>query len=107
MAEATLLDQLDVLVERGIYKDREALMKDALRSLLRSRPELRERLAVELYRRGEVSLSRAAEIGGLDLENFKELLREAGVARRILPAGEAVRQEAEQLLRLRGTKGSE
>ena len=32
----------------------------------------------------KVSLSRAAEIVGIDIESFKELLREAGVARMIL-----------------------
>ena len=102
MLEAvTLLDKLDVLVERGIYRDREALMKDAMRSLLRSKPELRGRLAIELYQQGGVSLSRAAEIGGLDIESFKELLREAGIVRSISPVGEAVWKEVEQLMRLR------
>jgi predicted HTH domain antitoxin len=89
---------VDVFVAQGIYKDREALLEDALQSLLRSKPELRARLAIELYRVAEVSLSRAAEISGLDLENFKELLREAGVVRRVAPRGEAVHDETEQLL---------
>lgn len=102
MAEGvTLLEELDVLVERGVYRDREALLNDALRSLLRSKPELRRQLAIELYRRGKVSLSRAAEIGGVDIESFKELLREAGIAREIPPAGEAVQTEVERLMRLR------
>jgi len=98
MAEAaTLLDELDVLIEKGIYKDRESLVRDAMRSLLRSKPELRGQLAVELYRQGRVSLSRAAEIGGIDMESFKELLREAGVARVIPPVGGAIENEVEQL----------
>lgn len=93
-----------MLIERGIYKDREALMKDAMRSLLRSKPELRGQLAIELYKRGKVSLSRAAEIGGVDMESFKELLREAGIVRTVPPAGEAIRNEVEQLMRLRGAE---
>ena len=102
MAEVvTLLDELDILIERGIYKDRETLMKDAMRSLLRSRPELRGQLAIELYRQGKVSLPRAAEIGGVDMESFKELLREAGVTRMIPPVDETIRGEVEQLMRLR------
>lgn len=76
-------------------------MNDATRSLLRSKPELRGQLAIELYKRGKVCLSRAAEIGGVDIGSFKELLQEAGVARIIPPVGEAVRNEVEQLLRLR------
>ena len=97
----TLLDELDVIVKRGIYKDREALIKDAMRSLLRSKPELRAQLAIELYKRGKVSLSRAAQIGGVDMESFKEILREAGVARIIPPIGEAIGNEVEQLMYLR------
>jgi len=49
----------------------------------------------------KVSLSRAAEIVGIDIESFKELLREAGVARMIPPAGEVVQHEVEQLMRFR------
>jgi predicted HTH domain antitoxin len=104
--ESSLLEQVDVLVAHGIYKDREAVLEDALRSLLRSKPELRSRLAIELYRVEEVSLSRAAEISGLDLENCKELLREAGVVRRVMPRGEAVHDETEQLLLAREAEPS-
>lgn len=102
MAEGiTLLDELDILVERGIYKNREELLQDAMRSLLRSKPELRVQVAIELYKRGKVSLSRGAEIGGVDIESFKEVLREAGIVRAIPPVGEAMRHEGEQLRRLR------
>jgi predicted HTH domain antitoxin len=99
--EATLLDAVAVLIERGIYKDRDALVQDALRALLRSKPELRGQLAVALYQRGDVSLTRAAEISGLDIESCKELLSEAGVVRGIAPAGQEVQHETRQLLRTR------
>jgi len=99
--ETTLLDAVTVLIERGIYKDRDALLQDALRALLRSKPELRGQLAVALYQRGDVSLTRAAEISGLDIESCKELLREAGVIRGIPSAGQEVHDEVQQLLRTR------
>ena len=99
--EATLLDAVTVLIERGIYKDRDALLQDALRALLSSKPELRGQLAVALYQRGDVSLTRAAEISGLDIESCKELLREAGVVRGIPPAGQEVQHEVQQLSRTR------
>ena len=102
--ETTLLDAVTVLIERGVYKDRDALMQDALRALLRSKPELRGQLAVALYQRGDVSLARAAEISGLDLESCKELLRESGVVRSIAPAGQEVQHEVQRLLRLRETE---
>src|SRR5919199_5137109 len=94
--ETTLLDAVTVLIERGVYKDRDALMQDALRALLRSKPELRGQLAVALYQRGDVSLTRAAEISGLDLESCKELLREAGVVGGLPPAGEGVSDEVQR-----------
>jgi predicted HTH domain antitoxin len=104
MTVRTLLDELDVLIERGLYEDQEALIEDAMRSLLRSKPHLRRQLAIELYRRGEVSFSRAAEIAGVDIETFKESLREAGVTRDIPPVGEAIEDEVEKLMQLRAAE---
>ena len=101
MEADAILDELDILVERGIYKDREALLNDAMRSLLRSKPGLRVQLAIELYKRGKVSLSRAAEIGGVDIENFKEHLQEAAVSRVVPQIGGVIRDEVEKLIRLR------
>lgn len=68
-----------ILVDMGKYSSREELMEDALRALLRTKPELRMDLAIELYKKREVSLSRAAEICGLNIEDFKELLKERGI----------------------------
>jgi len=69
----------DILVQIGHYHDKEELREDALRALIRSKPHLKKELAVELYRRNEISLSRGAEIAGLHLEDFKELLSEKGI----------------------------
>jgi predicted HTH domain antitoxin len=99
--EATLLDTVTVCIEGGIYKDREDLMHDAVRALLRSKPKLRGQLAVALYQQGDISLTRAAEISGLDIESCKELFREAGAVRRISPIGQEVQHEVQQLLRAR------
>jgi predicted HTH domain antitoxin len=104
MTVRTLLDELDLLVERGVYEDQEALIEDAMRSLLRSKPALRRQLAIGLYKQAKISLSRAAEIEGVDIESFKESLREAGVSRSIPPVGEAVQDEAEMLLHLRAAE---
>lgn len=99
---AMLLDELDVLIGKGFYRDREALVQDAMRSLIRSKPELRVQLAIELYKTEDVSFSRAAEIAGVDIESFKEFLREAGVARIIPPVGdEAIVDDVNQLMDFR------
>ncbi|GAK58493.1 hypothetical protein U27_05467 [Candidatus Vecturithrix granuli] len=95
----TLLEDMNLLIQEGVYRDRETLLQDAMRALLRSKPELRSQLALALYKRRNVTLARASEIAGVDQENFKELLREAGVSYRIEPVGEALEREVEQLLR--------
>ncbi len=63
----------------GRYENKSELIKDALRALLRAKPELRRDVAVELYTKKEVSLSRAAEICGMNVEDFKELLKERSI----------------------------
>jgi predicted HTH domain antitoxin len=76
----SMIEELDeLLIGLGKYPDKNELMKDALRALLRAKPDLKKDIAVELYRRKEVSLSRAAEIYGSNIEDFKELLKERGV----------------------------
>jgi predicted HTH domain antitoxin len=76
----TILSKLDeILVRIGKYPSKEELIEDALRTLIRAKPELKRDLAIELYIKKEVSLSRAAEICGLNIEDFKALLKEKGI----------------------------
>lgn len=76
----SIIDELDeILIDLGKYSNKDELMKDALRALLRAKPELKKDVAIELYKKGAVSLSRAAEIYGSNMEDFKELLKERGI----------------------------
>jgi len=94
-----LLEDVDLLVERGLYESKDELLEDAVRTLLRTRPDLRQELAVALYARGRVSLARAAELAGLDQESFKALLQE--------PVGKrAVREEVDTLSQSRIDNGN-
>lgn len=53
-----ILDKIEeILLELGRYPGKRELIEDALRSLIREKPELKMDVAVELYKRGEVSLS--------------------------------------------------
>jgi len=75
-----ILDKIEeILLELGRYPGKRELIEDALRALIREKPELKMDVAVELYKRGEVSLSRAAEICGLNIEDFRELLKSRGI----------------------------
>lgn len=90
-----IIDELDeILIDMGLYPNKDELKKDAFRALLRAKPELKRDLAIELYRKGKISLSRAAEIYGSHAEDFKELLRERGIKIQVpsIPANEIDRE---------------
>lgn len=96
----TTLNKFDeILVRIGRYPGKKELIEDAFRALLRAKPQLRRDVAIELYRKNEVSISRASEICGLNLEDFKELLRENGIKISVpsIPA-EKINEEVERIL---------
>ena len=66
--------EIDSLVRIRSYVSSEAVISDAVRALLVLKPGLKMEVALDLYKNGEVSLWRAAEMAGLCLEEFKELL---------------------------------
>ena len=76
-----LAEDFEALADLGGYENADAVLEDAIRTLLRRRPELRRELAVEKYRRGTVSLNRAAELAGVSTEGFKTELAERGIPR--------------------------
>jgi predicted HTH domain antitoxin len=71
--------QLEAVVRAGVFRDREHAIREAMHTLFTVRPQLRTEAAVELFRSGEVSLLRAAEMAGLDFESFRLLLRDRGL----------------------------
>ena len=96
----TALSKLDeILVSTGRYPSKKELIEEALRALIRAKPELKRDVAIELYKKNEVSLSRAAEICGLNIEDFKELLKERGIKIPVpsIPV-EEVDEEVERIL---------
>ena len=62
-----------------MFRDREHAIKEAMRTLFTVRPQLRTEAAIELFRSGEISLLRAAEIAGLDFESFRAMLRDRAI----------------------------
>lgn len=75
-----IVDQeLDAVIRAGMFRDREHAIHEAIETLFVVRPQLRTEAAVELFRSGEVSLLRAAELAGLDSESFRHLLCNRGI----------------------------
>src|SRR5574341_1201439 len=80
---ADLDRKVKALISGGIYPSELEVIKDAIKSLFRENAELNIRAAIELYRKGEVSLSKAAEIAGMTTVEFKEVLGKRGFIREI------------------------
>ena len=75
--------ELDAVIRAGVFRDQEHVFQEAVETLFTVRPHLRMEAAVEMFRSGEVSLLRAAEIAGLDFESFRRLLQDRGIPREI------------------------
>jgi len=75
----TKKEEIDALLRMNIYCSEEEIMADAMRALLESRPQLKVEIAVDLYKNKEISLWKAAEIAGMRLEEFKEILSSRGI----------------------------
>jgi predicted HTH domain antitoxin len=86
-----LEDELKAVVQAGNYRSQEEAIGHALEVLLAAHPPLRLNTAVELYRRSRVTLSRAAEIAGVEVETFKTRLAEHGVSIPVDESPEEVR----------------
>jgi predicted HTH domain antitoxin len=82
-----------ILVDARLYPDQEAVIQDALRSLLKEKPQLRVELAIHRYQTEDISLARAAHLAGLSFDEMKSLLVQRGIKLRLGPAD---KQQAEQ-----------
>ena len=90
--------KLHDLVEAKIYENDEAAIQDALRLLLRARPEVRIRLAIHRYQTEDISLAKAAELAGVSWQQMKDILIERGIQPRLGPQTlEEARREVETL----------
>ncbi len=74
---------IEGLIRAGYYKNREVFLEDAFRIMLEVKPQFKLEIAVELYKSEKISLSRAAEIAGVSLEEFKDLLEIKGIKKEV------------------------
>jgi len=75
--------EIRALIKYGYYGSIDEAVKDAFRTLLNAKPDLRIAAAVELYKEGEVSLGKAAEIAGETTIEFKDILADRGIRREV------------------------
>lgn len=96
-----LEDALQAVVRAGRYRSEQEAVHHALEVLLAANPTLRTQTAIELYRRGKVTLSRAAEMAQLELETFKEQLVEKDLLLEVSETPDDVRAGADFIHHLR------
>jgi len=75
--------QVQDFVDAALYQDEKAVIRDALRHLLRARPELRIQLAVFRYQHERISLAKAASLAGVSWAQMKDILLERGISPRL------------------------
>lgn len=73
--------EMNALVNAGIFRNKTEMVKEALRLLFATRPQLNVEAAVQLYKEGEITLGRAAEIAGITRWEFETLLMDRGITR--------------------------
>ena len=86
------------LVAANLYDSEESVIQDALRHLLRERPNMRIQLAIHRYQDHELSLAKAASLAGVSWAQMKDILLERGIQPRLGPeTAEDARQEVQAL----------
>lgn len=70
--------ELEVIPKTGYYTSTSEFLKDAIKTILAARKDLRISIAIELYKKG-YSLGRAAEIADIDYEEMKRILTKSGI----------------------------
>ena len=70
--------ELEVIPKTGYYTSTSEFLKDAIKTILAARKDLRVSIAIELYKKG-YSLGRAAEIADIDYEEMKRILAKSGI----------------------------
>lgn len=93
--------EIDALVKAGYYSSKSDVVKDALRTFLSEKKNLRLAAAVELYKRGEVSLGKAAEIADVGIVEFKEVLASQGYKRVLTVSRRDLKRADERMKKMR------
>jgi predicted HTH domain antitoxin len=89
----------EAILRAGNFSSLDDLLDHALNSwLYQLSPELRWKVAVDLYTTEQVSIGRAAEIAGLNYFVFEEKLRETGIDLIAAEATTELEQEKQKTL---------
>lgn len=85
--------EIEASSETGYYDNKSEFLRDATRTLLAARKDVRIAIACNLYKKGKISLGRAVEIADVNYEEMKKILTERRVE---LHRGAATKKEMEE-----------
>jgi predicted HTH domain antitoxin len=71
--------EIKALVRGGYFNSKDSFIEEAVKYMLSSRGDLKINAVVEMYSSKDVSLGRAAELAGLSIFEFKEILKARGI----------------------------
>ena len=77
--ESMLAQGLRAVVQAGIYRTEEEALQEAISTLFAVKPALRQEAAIELFKSGEISITRAAAMAGLTRWRFQDVLAQRGI----------------------------
>ena len=86
-------------VDAHLYDSEDEVVRDALRHLLRARPDARIHLAIHRYQSEDLSLAKAADLAGVSWAQMREILVEKGITPKL--GAETAEDAAKELGALR------
>ena len=84
--------ELGAISETGYYDSASEFLRDAMRTILAARKDLRIAIATVLYTGGKISLGKAVEVADVNHEEMKKILVDKGIK---IHRGAATRKEME------------
>ena len=71
--------ELGAIPETGYYDSTSEFLRDAMRTLLAVRKDLRIAIATVLYKGGKISLGKAVEVADVNYDEMKKILVDKGI----------------------------
>ncbi|MBI3923247.1 MAG: UPF0175 family protein [Armatimonadetes bacterium] len=103
LPETLLERELRATVSAGLFRSEREALQEALSTWLAVKPSRRLEAAIQMFRSGEVSLSRAAEMAGVTRWRLQDLMAERGIFQEVEVAPvEELDRRAEEIGELRG-----
>lgn len=97
-------EEIEGVIEAGYYSNKSEVVRDALRLFFEQKQMLRVAASVEMFKKGRVSLARAAELAGITSIEFKEIIVEKGI--KIVIHGKGLKETKEQMSLLKKVRSA-